>query len=176
MKGVVVLLLAVLAGPPGRADMLIEDFTEDPTARWSFFTDRVMGGRSEGQAVIGGAPPHLHLSGTVSTANNGGFIQARHPLDGLPADTTTLTLVARGDGQTYYIHLRSTATRLPWQFYQASFTAPRDWADVTVPLSRFTASGGGLPPLEAADARSVALVAYGRDHQADLRVSHIRAD
>jgi hypothetical protein len=157
--------------------MLIEDFTGEAAARWSFFTDRVMGGRSEGRAVIGGTPPHLHLTGTVSTANNGGFIQARQRLDGLPPDTTALTVTTRGDGQTYYVHLRGTATRLPWQFYQASFTAPRDyWADITVPLTAFTASGGRLPPLEASDIRSIALVAYGRDHMADLAVSRIGAD
>ena len=172
----VILLLALLAGTPGRAEMLIEDFTDDPAPRWSFFTDGVMGGRSQGQAVIGGTPPHLHLTGTVSTANNGGFIQVRQEVDGLPDGMTALTLTARGDGQVYYVHLRSTATRLPWQYYQARFTAPPDWAEITLPLSGFTAAGGRLPPLAPADIRSVAIVAYGRDHQADVRVARINAD
>ncbi|HKL70672.1 CIA30 family protein [Salibaculum sp.] len=169
-------MLVALAGSPGQADMLIDDFTDDPAPRWSFFTDRVMGGRSDGQAVIGGTPPHLHLTGTVSTANNGGFIQARQQLDGLPATVTRLTLTVRGDGQTYYVHLRSSSTRLPWQFYQASFTAPPDWSDVVIALEDFRPSGGRLAPLDPADIRAVALVAYGREHEADLRVSRIGAD
>ncbi|MBV2358719.1 CIA30 family protein [Thalassococcus sp. CAU 1522] len=154
--------------------VMIDDFTG--TAKpWRFFTDQVMGGVSTGQArITDGA---LHLTGDVSTANNGGFVQARLEGLALPEDATGLTITARGDGQVYYIHLRTTGTRLPWQYYQAAFTAPRDWADITLPLAAFRPSGSLLRATpRAQDIRSVALVAYGRDHAADVRLSRIVAE
>jgi hypothetical protein len=62
--------------------MLLDDFSQDSSAlgtKWGGFTDRVMGGRSDmevGYRVEGGRR-HLSMSGSVSLANNGGFIQAR---------------------------------------------------------------------------------------------------
>jgi len=169
-------LALMLFGAPLRpeAQMLIEDFTGAPSEAWAFFTDQVMGGVSTGQAAIGGSPAHLHLTGQVSTANNGGFIQARRMVS-VPADVTGFGITAKGDGQVYYLHVRTTRTALPWHYYQAPFTVPTDWAELRVSLDSFVPSGRGLPALQAADIRSIALVAYGRDHAADLRVARIEA-
>jgi len=138
---------------------------------WRYLADTVMGGVSEGQArAEGGA---IRLTGTVSTANNGGFIQVRTDLpNGAPEGTTALRLRVRGNGQRYFIHLRSTATRLPWQYYQAGFDTAADWQDITLPLSTFRPSGGLLPrQITPTRLRSLGLVAYGRDHLADVSLS-----
>lgn len=165
-----------LASPAAGDPVLIADFSRPGEAeRWRFFTDGVMGGISEGQAVVRDGA--LVLAGIVSTANRGGFIQVRLDDLRLPADATRLVAQVRGDGQVYYLHLRTTATRLPWQYYQAAFTAARDWTEVTVPLTAFAPSGGMLPGVpDAAQVRSVALVAYGRDHRADVSLSRLRAE
>ena len=49
------------------------------TGQWSYFADTVMGGVSEGSAkfVNNGSVEAIRLTGQVSTANNGGFIQVR---------------------------------------------------------------------------------------------------
>jgi len=156
------------------AAQVVEDF--DPAqGQWRFFTDQVMGGQSDGRAVI--TDGALHLTGQVSTANNGGFIQARRDLpQGLPQATTALNLRVRGDGQRYFVHLRSTATRLPWHYYQAEFQTTRDWQDVTLPLADFVPSGALLARTIAPERlRSIAIVAFGRDHSADVRVMRITA-
>ncbi len=134
---------------------------------WRYFSDQVMGGVSEGQAEI--TNDALRLTGRVSTANNGGFIQARADTGPFSESSTGLRLQVRGDGQQYFIHLRTRATRLPWQYYQATFASTREWQEITLLWSDFTASGPLLPRLPAPESiRSVALVAYGRDHDANV--------
>lgn len=146
----------------------------EPVSRydWRFFTDQVMGGVSTGQAVL--EEGSLHLTGQVSTANNGGFIQSRAETGPLPSGATGLRLRVKGDGQRYFIHLRSRATALPWQYYQAGFDTDGTWQEITLPFEAFQPSGALLPRSPKPETlRSVALVAYGRDHDADIRLAEI---
>lgn len=160
-----------LADPTTIVDLSDPDRHDD----WRFFTDRVMGGKSEGKAVI--EDGMLTMRGTVTTANGGGFIQARLENVTLPDDTTRLVARVRGDGQVYYLHLRTEGTRLPWQYYQAPIVAPAGWSEIAVPMSSFTPSGSLMRAVpEAARVRSVALVAYGRDHEADVSLAWLRAE
>jgi hypothetical protein len=144
--------------------------------RWEYLADTVMGGVSEGQARLSGSGDAavLTLSGTVSTANRGGFIQARTMLAvPLSPQARALRLKVRGNGEGYFVHLRSAFTRMPWQFYQSGFDTGPDWREVTLPFDGFRPSGGGrLPdPLAPETLRSIGLVACGRDHLADLSVA-----
>ncbi len=141
-------------------------------SRWQYFSDQVMGGVSEGQArleTVEGAPA-LRLTGDVSTANRGGFIQARFDLDTPPpADAQGVVISVRGNGQRYFIHLRTRGTVLPWQYYQAGFDAGAQWQEVRLPFAAFERSGGLLRETPAPRTiRSLGLVAYGRDHEADV--------
>ena len=67
------------------ASMLIDDFSNPERMSalgtfWRGFTDRVMGGVSTGMSKIETIDGRLalHLTGDVSTKNNGGFIRPRH--------------------------------------------------------------------------------------------------
>ncbi len=156
---------------------MIEDFKAGPSPGWSFFTDQVMGGVSTGQAGIesAGGETFLRLRGRVSTANNGGFIQARLTLsEPVPETARGIELAVRGNRQGYYLHLRTRGTVLPWQFYQAPFEVTDRWTVVQIPFTAFEARGRGLRTSIAPEAiRSLALVAYGRDHDADVSVARI---
>ncbi|WP_094020443.1 CIA30 family protein [Maliponia aquimaris] len=177
MKHMIPALMLMLSAMPLSADPVrLADLSDPAEARqWRFFTDGVMGGVSSGTAVIDAG--RLSLTGTVSTANNGGFIQVRREALTLPDGTDALRIRVRGDGQTYYLHLRTSATILPWQYYQAGFTAPPEWAEITLPLGDFRPSGALLPRAPSPGAvRSVALVAYGRDHSADVSLSDLWAE
>lgn len=153
------------------------DLPLDETGRWTYVSDQVMGGVSTGEARIeteDGAPV-LHLTGEVSTANNGGFIQARTLLGTrLPPDTTGVILRARGNDQPYFVHLRTSGTALPWQYYQARFEATRDWQEVRLPFSAFKPSGRLLRKSPRPDTiSSLGIVAYGRPHTADVSVRFV---
>ncbi|MEM9498675.1 MAG: CIA30 family protein [Pseudomonadota bacterium] len=158
---------------------LIADF-EDGRTGWRVITDQVMGGVSSGRFEIRreGAQAFLELTGTVSTANNGGFIQARYDLpDTWPAGARALRLRVRGDGQVYYIHLKLHGAQRPWHYYQASFDAGPDWREIVLPLAAFVPSREGLPRHFAPETVvSLAVVAYGRDHEAHVAVSRIEVE
>ena len=115
------------------------------------------------------------VTAALATDNNGGFIQARLKLsERLPKTANGLELKVRGNGKTYYIHARTGGTILPWNFYQAAFEATSDWMVVRIPFDEFTAQGRMLRKTLLADAvKSIAVVAYGRDHMADVLVASI---
>ncbi|SEV96573.1 Complex I intermediate-associated protein 30 (CIA30) [Cognatiyoonia koreensis] len=157
--------------------MLLEDFSDGAERRWQYLSDRVMGGVSDGGAVIGqedGARFAL-LAGDVSTANNGGFIQLRRDLvTALPANSTGLEMTVRGRNGPYFVHLRTRDTRRPWQFYQAQFPTSEGWTDVALTWADFSAKGRGLTAtLAPTDIVSIGLVAYGRDHAAEVAIRSI---
>ena len=194
-----VLFLSVnMATASDSAPIVLDDFSNDPQARWEFIADTVMGGVSKGnvQFVSVTSPPDaqgnvdtivtntaLKLNGTVSTANNGGFIQARLPLDQtstnvLPDTAKGIWLKARGNDQPYFVHIRTSGTLLPWQYYQANFNATETWQVVQLPWDSFKPSGGLSGSLLrevplANKIKSIAIVAFGRDHEADVEVAEI---
>lgn len=159
------------------ADAMIQDLPLTDQTRWRYLSDQVMGGVSEGQARFetegGGAI--LRLTGDVSTANRGGFVQVRRDLDSaLPTNTQGVILTVRGNDQRYFVHLRTAGTALPWQYYQAGFEATSDWTEVRLPLSAFVPSGRLLRKTPRPETiRSLGIVAYGRDHHADISVKSV---
>lgn len=173
------LICVLLAGPTGAfaEGAMIENFEFEPQERWRFFTDTVMGGVSSGQVafVREDGVVHAHMTGRVSTANNGGFIQMRTELpDGAPSGSVGVRLLVRGNAQRYFVHLRTGGTVLPWQFYQAGFEVTREWGEVRLPFDIFRRSGRMLRAVPRPDSlKSVAIVAYGRDHDAEIDVREV---
>ena len=117
-------LLLLLTNGSAMADNLIK------IGQWAYLADTVMGGISEGTAQFEdqGTSQVIRLRGEVSTANNGGFIQVRSPVVWEAAKgKTVIKLMVKGNGDLYYLHIRSTNTRLPWHYYQQSFQTSRSW-------------------------------------------------
>jgi hypothetical protein len=169
--------VALVAGHLWAGDLMADDQKPVQDYSWTYLADTVMGGVSEGQADLQNrnGSTVLQLTGTVSTENRGGFIQVRTALpDGLPPAAIGIRLRVRGNGEQYFVHLRTTSTRLPWQYYQAPFDTSANWQIVDIPLDRFKASGSILPDQVKPEAiRSLGIVAYGRDHLADVSVQSI---
>ena len=148
-----------------------------PDASWTYVSDQVMGGVSTGGARIEtvDGTSHLRLTGQVSTANRGGFIQARIELqDAPPAQAQGVLIRVRGNGEGYFVHLRTGGTLLPWQYYQAPFATTADWVEVRIPFADFKPSGALLRGQIRPDSiRSIGIVAYGRDYTADVSVAEV---
>ena len=166
-----------LADEPANGQTIIEDFTMQPETRWRFFTDQVMGGVSTGGVTFAQEDGlnFARMTGRVSTANRGGFIQMRLDLVSPPPEGTTgVRLIVRGNGQRYFVHLRTGGTLLPWQYYQAGFEVSESWTEIRLPLDAFTASGALLRSVPTPGSlSSVAVVAYGRDHDARIDVREV---
>lgn len=162
-----------------------EDFrfpmTADQAAYWRFVTDGVMGGVSRGKLSFESSDDvdYARLTGDVSTANNGGFIQFRAGMsfarlsDG-GAGLSGMRVRARGNGETYFIHVRTSADRRPWHYFAATFPTGPDWAESELAFTVFRHSSGmAKPPPAPRDIVSIGIVAWGRDHRADLSVAEI---
>ena len=75
-----IILISFFSFSIGFCDEKMNDFFDNnPEKRWIFFADTVMGGKSSGKVVFRNqnGMNYAHLSGTVTTENNGGFIQIR---------------------------------------------------------------------------------------------------
>lgn len=178
-RGGLVTFVAIVMLPLGALaeEAMAERFEPGAETRWRFFTDQVMGGVSTGQVAFlseSGAR-FARMTGNVSTENNGGFIQMRLDLpDGAVAGAEGVRLVVRGNSQRYFVHLRTSGTRLPWQYYQAGFDVGPDWAEVRLPFGAFRPSGAMLARIPRADRlTAIGVVAYGRDHAARIDVAEV---
>jgi hypothetical protein len=159
------------------ANNVIEDFKSQPDTRWQFVADTVMGGISTGKIefIQEDGDAYARMTGNVSTANNGGFIQFRMKLSKpLPEETLGLRLVVRGNAQRYFVHLRTGGTFLPWQYYQAGFDVSKDWAEIILSFKDFKASGAFLKNTPSPeDLKSIGIFAFGRDHEAKVDVRKV---
>ena len=161
--------------------LIIDDFSQAPEAtvggRWSYVSDRVMGGVSNGGGAYEMMEDRLaiRLYGDVSTSNNGGFIQVSLRLDGrqLQADRYAgLEIDVMGNGEDYNVHVTTTRSFPRWRFYKHTFATTNSWTRLRLPWSDFT-SDTFRQPLDPATINRLNLTAYARDFEADMAVSRI---
>ena len=157
--------------------MLIDDFKSTQNNQWQLISDQVMGGVSTGSLdfIKKDKESFAHLTGLVSTENNGGFLQFRADVKHLEKNNIQgIYLQVRGNKEKYYVHLRTGGTLLPWHYYASDFIADKAWKMVRLPLESFEPSSGWLRnSVSAKGIKSLGVVAYGRDHIADIQVTEI---
>ena len=160
-------------------DQISIPFTEDNARYWQYISDQTMGGVSNGQAVLDkdGDMIFARLTGNVSTANNGGFIQIRTnfsfvDLINTNKDLKGVLLNTKGNGETYHIFIRTSEDRSYRDFYSATFTANDNWEIVDLPFTEFKHRYSNRS-LDGNDIRTFGIVAYGRDFFSDVSVSEI---
>jgi len=160
-------------------DFSAKDLKSPLGAKWTFLTDRVMGGVSKGKMQFEEheGQTTLHLTGDVSLENNGGFVQARLALGprGRSFDArgfAGIRLRVKGNGESYAVHLRTKATRFPWQYYGAAFATNGQWQDIRLPFTKFKGSSIRTA-LDTTALRSVGIVAIKKEMKADLYVDNI---
>lgn len=158
------------------SDTVLKDNFENHNL-WEYIADDVMGGVSKGNVEfqnIEGSNIAL-IQGNVSTENNGGFIQIRRALRNIDLkEAKSVKIIAKGNDQAYFVFLRTTGTVLPWQYYSAEFKVTKNFEEFILPIDEFKKSGllmaGKVNPKNIT---SIGLVAFGRDHQAELHVKEV---
>ena len=159
--------------------MIIDNLTPEKNQKWVFFTDRVMGGVSSGKLEIGSedGSKFYRMTGNVSTANNGGFIQFQADLSNISNTEKIfngIKIKVRGNNENYQIFIRTNLTVLPWQYYSSEFYASNQWKEIKLPFSSFKRSNFYQPKnINNTDIRTLGIVAYGKDYSADLNVGLI---
>mgnify|MGYP001241038938 CR=1 FL=1 len=168
--------LFVIIGFSSNAGTMLKDHFEDPDL-WRYIADDVMGGVSQGQVdfeTIDGSNVAI-LRGNVSTENNGGFIQIRRELKNINLNEAKfIKITAKGNDQKYFIFLRTTGTLLPWQYYSSHFEVTDQFKEFVLPIAEFKKSGVLMTStVNPKNITSIGLVAFGRDHQANLYIKEV---
>jgi hypothetical protein len=142
--------------------------SQDEALNWESLGDSVMGGQSDG-AVVSSEEGYGRFYGTVRLDNGGGFASAKADLpETLDAtDWAGIELLARGDGKTYKVGLRTSTDRRSI-VYQHSFTPDTEqWSRIQLPFSDFIPTWRGktvtdAEPLNIGHLASVSLFVSGR--------------
>jgi len=161
----------------------LDDFDAGPasmTRRWSVFSDRVMGGVSVANGTMATVQGRLalHLTGSVSLEQNGGFIQAACSLGdplGIGVDARGFRGVALsvcGTPGSYFVHLRTADTRAPWQYYGAPLPVSSEWTHVVCDWSAFTPVSIATP-LDVSRITRIGIVAAKIAFRADVALSEL---
>ena len=159
-------------------DKLKNPGTTSQGEKWSFFTDSVMGGLSEGKAIISKIDniKCYQMTGNVTTENNGGFIQIRTLLKPLIKANKYKGIYIKifGNNKNYYLHVKTKLTVAPWQYYSYSFLAENKWLEIKAPFTDFTKSNFYQPKkITNQNIKSIGLVAAFDDFYSDVCLAEI---
>ena len=164
---------------------IIDDLSREPPlsaigTSWHLYTDRVMGGVSQGRMLreVVAARPAIRMDGDVSLENNGGFIQICLDLapDGEVADACNwagVELDVYGKKEEYSLRLRTIDLTAPWQSYRQGFVVEPKWRTIQLSFNRFERHRTETP-LNLRHLRRLGIVAIGRVFSADLALGGIR--
>ncbi len=143
--------------------------------RWGVVTDRVMGGLSDGLITRDEwtGRPCLHLTGAVSLANGGGFLQAAIDLVVDASRWAGVEITLAGPPEEYHLHLRTTDLTRPQQSYRAAVRCGADWRSQRLSWEEFAPHRTDVP-FNPARLRRLGVVAIGRAFRADLCVADLR--
>jgi len=173
-----VLMLSFNSKAVADENVLAYPFTADSGKYWQYVSDRVMGGVSDGKVNLeqDGEMYYARLTGNVSTANNGGFIQLRASVSFANSEKEGenlkgVRLNVRGNGETYYIHIRTNESWSPSDYYATTFIASEEWQMIDLPFNKFERRWSKDSTLDPKKIRSFGIVAYGKDYVSDISVS-----
>ena len=159
------------------ADSIFKDNFQN-FENWSFVSDNVMGGISSGNVEFLPVENNFlaHITGKVSSENRGGFIQIRRKLNKINLENSKfIDITAKGNNQKYFVHIRTTGTILPWQYYQTDFYVNNEFKVFRLPINNFKRSSSFLSnKINPKRITSIGIVAFGRDHIADIIIKEIR--
>lgn len=146
--------------------------------RWSGFSDRVMGGRSNATAKydVIDARRCLRMTGRVNT-NGGGFVQLALDLElnAAPLDASRFAGVEIdiwGNGEDYNCHLRTIDVRWYEQSYRATMCSRPQWSTVRLPWSSFVPHGLNKP-INTKGLLRLGVLGWMRDFEADYAVGRV---
>ena len=147
---------------------------------WTYVSDAVMGGVSEGSILRGSFHGRLatRLIGRVSLENNGGFIQMGINLaDGIgvfdASNWAGVEIEVRGNGEIYEVRIRTDELARPWESFRAEFRAPDNWTKVKILFSKLMSHRTKIQ-FNPRRLRRIGVLGFGREFEVDISVSAIR--
>ena len=164
--------------------LVMDDFQDDTTrnvfgASWRGFTDRVMGGVSDGELQMGAIEGRLcaRLTGRVTRENGGGFVQMAMYFEGGRAaiDASAykgIELLVYGNDEDYNAHIRTADAGWHDESYRATFHAEPRWQRIQLPWEAFQPNRVPMP-MDTSKITRIGLLGWMREFEADLAVGEI---
>lgn len=145
--------------------------SDDPRS-WTVVTDQVMGGKSELEANYDEGT--FQLKGYVTTENNGGFVRLAHRPDSIDKNTKGIKFMAKGNDETYEIHVTMKGIKLPpWAYHSQSFDVGSEWKEYYIEFKDFKKNAFMSPSLKPKNIRDISIAGFGRDFDVDLTIKDI---
>ena len=149
----------------------ISDISNNPS-NWYVVTDQVMGGKSELEVDVDDGV--FRLSGYVTTVNNGGFVRMAHRPTNIDKEVKGIRFMARGNNETYEVHVTMQGLRMPpWAYHSSAFDVDAEWKLFEINFSDFEKKSGVSAKLRPNNIRDISFAGYGRDFDVDLEVKEI---
>ena len=144
----------------------------DPQA-WIGVTDQVMGGVSD--LAITHSDGIFFMKGNVSTENNGGFVRLSHRIDISSNDFKGIKFKAKGNNETYEIHVTLKGLKIPpWSYFSQDFDVGDEWQEYVVFFADLKRSSGfSAASMKAKNIRDISIAGYGRNFEVDLAIKEI---
>lgn len=159
-------------------DRSTKSFVSTLGSVWRLVTDDVMGGISFGELSLRNVEgiECIQMSGNVSTANNGGFVQMSLDLiQGRPFDATSydgIEAYVWGNGERYNLHLKTVDLFRPWQSYRFTFLTNAKWQKIRIPFCELEPHRTDVN-FHQDRIKRIAFAAIGREFDAELCLASI---
>ena len=149
----------------------LSNISNNPS-NWYLVTDQVMGGKSELRVEVDDGV--FSLSGYVTTENNGGFVRLAHSPKNVDKEVKGIRFMAKGNNETYEIHVTMQGLRMPpWAYHSSTFDVNTEWKMFEINFSDFEKKSGVSAKLLPNNIRDISFAGYGRDFDVDLQVKEI---
>mgnify|MGYP001229832916 FL=1 len=139
---------------------------------WYVVTDRVMGGSSNLDADYNDGT--FKMTGNV-VKKDGGFVRLAHRPETLSKDAKGIKFLARGNNETYEVHLTLKGVKMPpWSYMSKTFEVTEDWQEITINFDEFTKNGYMMASMKPSNIREFSIAGYGRDFDVDLEFKNVK--
>lgn len=140
---------------------------------WRGITDQVMGGVSD--LAIRHSDGVFYMTGNVSTDNNGGFVRLSNRIDVNSNDFKGIRFKAKGNNETYEIHVTLKGLRIPpWSYLSQEFDVNNEWQEHTIFFKDLERrSGLSAASMKAKNIKDISFAGFGRNFNVDLLIKDI---
>ena len=139
--------------------------------QWYVVTDRVMGGSSNLEADYDNGT--FKMTGNV-VKKDGGFVRLAHRPEKISKNAKGIRFKARGNNETYEVHLTLKGVKMPpWSYLSSTFNVSDEWQEFKISFDEFQKNGYMLAALESQNIRDISIAGYGRDFDVNLEFKDV---
>ena len=139
--------------------------------QWYVVTDRVMGGSSNLEADYDNGT--FKMTGNV-VKKDGGFVRLAHRPERISKNAKGIRFKARGNNETYEVHLTLKGVKMPpWSYLSSTFNVSDEWQEFKISFDEFQKNGYMMAALKSQNIRDISIAGYGRDFDVNLEFKDV---